>query len=408
VGKGGDTTEGVKMVCDQFEASLSPSPSGTGDFPQVWAHEGRVQIALDPFWSTDGTHLGTYRVRPHHWAVLSAFEDIQRNAEAWFGSPAPSKWGPVHVAVGDQPDNIARVNSFTRECSDIQESLVPFHRLSSTTQKEEYVKSYHSAVVATPTFQEPKDFVYPIYKIFMGDVFKSQKHNVFQEVFDIIHAGSRKFEINQIVWRGADIPGNPIRQSIAEFGQTHGKISDLSPNGPFLSNVERARYKYQLLSLGGMGLSDCPSYEDRSYWALFMNRVVFQPQVTNSNGADLTPVTWHSKDLKLCQDLKVDAERGCHIVPVKADLSDLYEKYMLLEMNPETYNRIQKNLNTFARENLTPGRAYQYVFEHVMGGKATRSASDIAKSDFGENQEFRWEALQNNSCEDTNHVKLSN
>jgi hypothetical protein len=86
----------------------------------------------------------------------------------------------------------------------------------------------------------------------------------------------------------------------------------------------------------------------------------------------------------MCHNLKEDAENGCHIVPVREDVSDLLEKYKWLEQNPETYKRIQTNLNTFARNSLTPAHAYLYVFEHIMGGKSSRRGKDLNMSDFEE------------------------
>eukprot|EP00747_Dinoflagellata_sp_TGD_P091999 gnl/TRDRNA2_/TRDRNA2_165262_c1_seq1.p1 gnl/TRDRNA2_/TRDRNA2_165262_c1~~gnl/TRDRNA2_/TRDRNA2_165262_c1_seq1.p1 ORF type:complete len:468 (+),score=31.85 gnl/TRDRNA2_/TRDRNA2_165262_c1_seq1:67-1470(+) len=325
------------------------------------------------------------------WGFIDVFGEIQRNAEEWFGSPAPSTWGPLAISVADVPLQYDR-NDTTNVCSyDYQrDTKAMFKKYIGVP-----VPAYSSNVLLTPQSQYLKKHLMPVFMILQGCGFGHP--NSFQEVFHILRAGEKPFDDLRIVWRGVVMNDN--RRHIEAVGEAHDDMLDIGrelKDGKYqgganwLTAPERARYKYQLTSFGSAYPPGCPGYEDRTYWVLFMNRVVFSPLV--SLNESMTPRMWHTKDLEYCHDLKKDPERGCHIVPVQEDYSDLYEKYTWLEQNPSTYDRIRRNLNLFARQSLTPGRAYQYLFEDIMGGKAIRSATDIAMSDFGRNQAVRYAA----------------
>lgn len=340
----------------------------------LWAYDNQFKVATNP--QTNGPELAPFVPGStiDWYATFAVFHDIQKNAEKWFGSPAPREWGPITLHVNNVPIMNIEFDFFWNKCwmTGKHDPSIRYYQ-----EMNNWVPVYQSVVYDTEFTPDMKNFVMPIWAIFVGKTFGREKTS-FQEVEKILKLGEQPFEDNRIVWRGSVI--NPNRRHIASLGWWHKDMVDAGDvtTSTFLDSAAKGKYKYQITSIGAD--FPCPAYEDRSYWALFMNRVVFSPFLSNN----LTPVTWHSKDLKLCNNLKEDAEKGCHIVPVREDVSDLLEKYKFLEENPETYARIQKNLNTFAREHLTPAHAYLYVFEHIMGGNSTRRGKDLKMSDFDE------------------------
>lgn len=81
------------------------------------------------------------------------------------------------------------------------------------------------------------------------------------------------------------------------------------------------------------------------HWALFSNSVVFKQEYEFR----------HYFENKL--------KPFIHYIPVKPDLSDIFEKYKWAENNQDKCLEIIRNANNFAKDNLNPEAIYSYIGE---------------------------------------------
>lgn len=97
-----------------------------------------------------------------------------------------------------------------------------------------------------------------------------------------------------------------------------------------------ARYKY-LMDMPGRG------WTDRTKILLRLGRPIFM--------AERPYKEWY-------YDYLIPMK---HYIPVKADLSDLIEKYLYLENNPTLYKEIVKNMNDFVNTYFTSNKILEYM-----------------------------------------------
>lgn len=71
-----------------------------------------------------------------------------------------------------------------------------------------------------------------------------------------------------------------------------------------------------------------------------------------------------------------DLEPYVHYIPVKSDLSDLVEKIMWAEQNPDKAKAIAHNGQQFANENLLPQHIFCYHL-HLLNYFSTIVTSDV-------------------------------
>ena len=142
---------------------------------------------------------------------------------------------------------------------------------------------------------------------------------------------------NKIFWAGANT--NKTREKLIDLSSKYPNIFETiminwNRDNPkklsaknFKSLEEHIDYKY---------LIDCPGvgYSARLKWLLSTGRPVF---IVERNIVE----HWHKKLIPMI-----------HYIPIKNDLSDLVEKYLLIESNIDIYNKISIEAKKFSKNNL--------------------------------------------------------
>lgn len=129
---------------------------------------------------------------------------------------------------------------------------------------------------------------------------------------------------------------NRIEAIAMDWQRNEFKVLKKQPSTFFISLPDHCRYKY-LIDIQGVG------YSGRAKILLFSGRPLF-----------LVDRKWHEYFYK---DLKPYA----HYIPVKEDLSDLIEKMNWADNHQEKVLKIAKNAQDYAINNLTRGKAVEYL-----------------------------------------------
>ena len=137
-------------------------------------------------------------------------------------------------------------------------------------------------------------------------------------------AAKEPWQYNKVFWS---------RRCLFELGKKYPEYLHIEDGtrGQFVPMFEQARYKYLIDTRG-------TSWSGRLQTLLQLGRVVFI--------ADRPFREWYFDRLIPMK----------HYVPIKEDMSDLIEKYLFMERNPELYDRIVHNMEEFVEENLNPRR----------------------------------------------------
>lgn len=162
-------------------------------------------------------------------------------------------------------------------------------------------------------------------------------------------------EINKIFWIGANT--HPSRMTLKKIAEENPEIFDVSvmewnransnklkSKTIYVSLPDHAKYKY---------LIDCPGYgySARLKWLLASGRPVFM--------VERDSVEWWHKLIKPFE----------HYIPVKVDLSDLLDKYNMIENDPALYEKISANAKKFAIENLLLDKQIDSLFGNYKNEK---------------------------------------
>lgn len=154
-----------------------------------------------------------------------------------------------------------------------------------------------------------------------------------------LYENTTKSEINKVFWIGANTHSS--RVLLAKLADKNPEIFDvcvmswdqdgeddrLKSKTRYVSLYDHSKYKY-LIDCQGNG------YSARLKWLLATGRPVFV--------IDRDIVEPWFQSLKPFE----------HYIPVKENLSDLLEKYKMVENNPELYEKISINAKNFAINNL--------------------------------------------------------
>lgn len=161
----------------------------------------------------------------------------------------------------------------------------------------------------------------PIYNecLWIGNV----KTHISREELLNKFADNKNFKLIGMNWRG-----------YGERGKQHK--SDY-----YLSMPEQTKYKY-LIDIRGNG------YAGRLKLLMFTNRPIFY--------IERDDIEFFNTDLK----------PFVHYIPVKADLSDLQEKYEWAEANPDKAKEIAANALEYAKTHLTREAAIQYYSKIIL------------------------------------------
>jgi hypothetical protein len=165
----------------------------------------------------------------------------------------------------------------------------------------------------------------------------------------MVEKSNEKIVYDKLFWIG-----NPTthksRGTLCELAQKYNRIEAIAmgwqhndfkllqkqPSTTFISLPEHCRYKY-LIDIQGCG------YSGRTKILLFSGRPLF-----------LVDRQWHEYFYK-------DIKPYTHYIPVKEDLSDLIEKLDWADNHQEEALKIAKNAQDYAINNLTRGKAVEYL-----------------------------------------------
>jgi hypothetical protein len=128
---------------------------------------------------------------------------------------------------------------------------------------------------------------------------------------------------------------------IFSMGWTNSGPSKIAKPTAFISMAEQTKYKY-LIDFRGNGWSG------RLPFLMFSNRPIFY--------VAREPVAFFENDLK----------PFVHYIPVKADLSDLEEKYIWAEENYEEAKQIAKNMTEYALTHLKKDMVIKYYADKIL------------------------------------------
>ena len=171
---------------------------------------------------------------------------------------------------------------------------------------------------------------------------------------EIEEAGKKPYIYNKMFWIG-NATTNKIREKLVKMGENNENFEFIgmgwtpaSKEGQlkrqkatkYVSLPDHTQYKY-LIDVPGVG------YSARVKLLLFSGRPLFY--VIRSENES------YFKDLKPFK----------HYIPVRADLSDLEEKYQWAEKNPDVARQIAQNALEYAKNNLTT-RAAVFRYSDVI------------------------------------------
>ncbi len=158
-------------------------------------------------------------------------------------------------------------------------------------------------------------------------------------------AGLKPWQDGRIGWRGT-IASSDERKWLKRLADRHPDI--LFVDDPaweesqvYIPMTELAKFKYTL-DIRGYG------WTDRVKILLQLHRPLFL--------IDRPYREWF-------YDALVPME---HFVPIREDMSDLVEKYELLESDPALYERIIKSADEFVKEHFSPEAVMEYLRETVL------------------------------------------
>ena len=165
----------------------------------------------------------------------------------------------------------------------------------------------------------------------------------------MVEQSKGKIAYDKLFWIG-NITTHKSRVTLCELAQIDNRIETIAmdwqhnefkvlkkqPSTTFISLPEHCRYKY-LIDIQGCG------YSGRTKILLFSGRPLF-----------LVDRQWHEYFYK-------DIKPYTHYIPVKKDLSDLIEKLDWADNHQEEALKIAKNAQDYAINNLTRGKAVEYL-----------------------------------------------
>ena len=158
-------------------------------------------------------------------------------------------------------------------------------------------------------------------------------------------SAAKPYEVNKAFWIGT-VPTDPGRQALFRMGQRYPdrlEIFDSSDkeHPHFVPMLEQSKYKY-LFDLRGLGWSD------RTKILLQLGRPLLY--------IDRPYAEYFTKALIPMK----------HYIPIKEDLSDLFEKMDYVEAHPEVYSDIINNVKKIVEEYLSPEGIVNYLKEATL------------------------------------------